>query len=83
MSDERKRWLDEPKNVNKIVYTLYGVCVLLILVDFLPYKDHPHYDFEHRVGFYGIFGLVSCVGLVLTAKVLRRIVMRREEYYDE
>ncbi len=83
MSDERKRWLDEPKNVDKIVYTLYGVCGLLILVDFVPYKHHLHYAVEDWIGFYGFYGLISCVGLVLAAKGLRRILMRSEDYYDE
>lgn len=83
MSDERKRWLDEPKNVDKIVYTLYGVCGLLILVDFVPYKEHLHYSVEGWIGFYGLYGLISCVGLVLAAKGLRRILMRSEDYYDE
>ena len=83
MIDERKRWLDEPKNVDKIVYTLYGVCALLLLVDLVPYKHHLHYGFESWIGFYGIYGFVSCVGLVLAAKVLRMILMRPEDYYDE
>jgi uncharacterized membrane protein len=83
MTDERKYWLDEPKNVNKIVYTLYGVCVLLILVDFVPYKHHLHYGFENWIGFYGIYGFVACVALVLAAKVLRLVLMRGEDYYDE
>jgi hypothetical protein len=33
-------------------------------------------------GFYGWFGFVACVALVLIAKQLRRIVMRPEDYYD-
>ena len=33
-------------------------------------------------GFYGIFGFVACVALVLIAKQLRRVLMRPEDYYD-
>ena len=41
-----------------------------------------HYGIEGWYGFYGIYGFVCCVALVLAAKVLRKIVMRGEDYYD-
>jgi len=91
MSDnERKYWLDTPKNVDKVVYTLYGVCAAVGLFDifsfglfdFFGYKHHLHFDFEHWFGFYGWYGFIACVGLVLAAKQLRKVVMRKEDYYD-
>jgi len=83
MSDnERKYWLDERKNVNKIIYTLVAVCAGFLIADLFHYKHHLHFGFEHWFGFYGIFGFVACVGLVLAAKVLRKVVMRGEDYYD-
>ena len=37
-----------------------------------------------NVGFYAVFGFVACVALVLAAKhVLRPIIMRGEDYYDQ
>ena len=45
---------------------------------------HPHFAWEGRFGFYGVYGFISCVILVLGARfVLRPLVMRREEFYDE
>ncbi len=82
MNEERRYWLDDPKNVNKIVYTLYAVCALLVLLD-LTYHKHGHYGFEEWIGFHGWYGFVSCVLLVLAAKVLRVILKREEDYYDE
>ena len=43
---------------------------------------HGEFSVEHWFGFHGLFGFVACVGLVLTAKALRRILMRPEDYYD-
>lgn len=80
--DEPRRWLDEPRNVLKIVYGLYAVCALLLLIDPLVEKHGP-FAIEHVWGFYDIYGFVGCVFLVLAAKVLRKIVMRVEDYYDE
>jgi hypothetical protein len=53
----------------------------LALAD-LFYTKHVHYAFENRFAFYGLFGFVACFFLVLAAKELRKVVMRREDYYD-
>ena len=78
---EPPRWLDDRRNVDKIVYGLYAVCAVLLLIDPLVHKHGP-FEVEHWWGFYGIYGFVGCVFLVLAAKVLRMIVMRPEDYYD-
>jgi len=80
--NEPKRWLDDRGNVDKIVYALYGLCAALLLIDPLVEKHGP-FAIEHWVGFYGIYGFVGCVFLVLAAKELRKLVMRREDYYDD
>ena len=80
--DERKYWLDDRRNVDKIVYGLYAVCTVVALADFFPYKHHLHFKFEYWPGFYSIYGFVSCVALVLAATQLRKILMRDEDYYD-
>jgi hypothetical protein len=81
MKDERRYWLDEKKNVDKIVYALYAVCALLVVADFF-YHKHVHLAVENWIGFYGWYGLVACVLLVLAAKVLRVLLKRDEDYYD-
>lgn len=80
--DEKKYWLDNPRNVNRLVYGLYTVCAGLFLADAL-YHKHVHFGFEHWFGFYAIFGFGACVGLVLTAKAMRRVLMRGEDYYRD
>ena len=82
MNSEKKYWLDDPRNVNKIVYGLYAVCALLVLCDLL-YHKHVHFDFEEWLGFAGLYGFVACVALVLGARLLRVVVMRKEDYYDQ
>ncbi len=78
---EKRYWLDDPRNVNRLVYGFYVVCALLLAIDvFVP--KHGPFPIEHIYGFYGVFGFVACVALVLIAKQLRRVVMRPEDYYD-
>ena len=79
---EKRYWLDDLRNVDKIVYALYAICALLLVIDPLIHKHGP-FAIEHWFGFYGIYGFVACVALVLAAKELRRILMRSEDYYDQ
>ena len=79
--EEGRWWLDDPRNVDKIVYALVGVCVLLFFLD-ATYVKHGHFAIEHLFGFYGVYGFVVCVGLVLVAKWMRVILMRPEDYYE-
>jgi hypothetical protein len=82
MNEEKKYWLDDRKNVNKVIYGLYTICAVVALIDLFPYKDHLHFRFEYWPGFFSLYGFVACVSLVLAAKQLRKIVMRDEDYYD-
>ncbi len=78
---ERRYWLDDHRNVTRIVWALVGLCVLLFFADAF-YHKHALFPIEQRFGFYAVFGFVVYVGLVLTAKALRRLLMRKESYYD-
>ena len=83
---ERKHYFDHPKNVKKVLRIFFVCCVLLFSIDLLElagfYFKHPHYQVEGWVGFYGVYGFIGCTILVLAAKLLRKVVMRNEDYYD-
>ena len=84
MKDDRRedrRWLDEPRNVTRVVYGLAVLCALAFVAD-LFYDKHPHFAFEGWFGFYAIYGFAGSVGLVLSAKWLRRFLRRDEDYYE-
>lgn len=81
MPDEKRYWLDDWRNVRKVLFVLYAICAGLISLDLL-YHKHVVLAFEGWFGFYGVYGFVACVGLVLTAKGLRKLVGRREDYYE-
>lgn len=79
--DGKKYWLDDPKNVTRIFHGLIAVCVAVFAADFF-YEKHPHFFFEYWFGFYAIFGFFAYAGIVLSAKQLRKLVKREEDYYD-
>lgn len=79
--EHRKYWLDEPRNVTKLYRGLWAIGIALMLLDFVIHR-HAEAGFDGVFGFYGFYGFVACVALVLAAKLLRRGVMRPEDYYD-
>lgn len=81
-STDSARWLDSPKNVRTVRYIFYGVLVLLVLPDLFIHKHTLFYSFEAWPGFYGLFGFISCVGIILVSKVLGYLLKRDENYYD-
>lgn len=85
LTDERKPekhyWLDDVSNVHKIFWVLVFVCGTLFLADAF-YEKHVVYEFENWFGFFGLFGFLGSFALVLIARELRKVLMRKENYYD-
>ena len=74
-------WLDSKANVTKVYRGVWLFCGLLLLVE--PFvRKHAEFAIDSVFGFYGWYGFVVCVGLVLGAKALRVVLKRREDYYD-
>ena len=74
-------WLDDIRNVHKLFWALVAVCALLFVADAF-YEKHVVFRFEHWFGFFGLFGFFLSFALVLTARELRKILKRDEDYYD-
>ncbi len=81
MEKERQHIFDNPRNVKRLIRVLFALCAVLLLMDIVHHR-HMIHPWEQLWGFYGIFGFVACVALVLIAKKLRKVLMRPEDYYD-
>lgn len=81
MVHEKRYWLDRPENVTKLYRGVWAVGIGLVLVELLIHR-HEELAFANWWAFYALFGFFACVALVLTAKGLRRVVKRDEDYYD-
>ena len=79
--DEKQYLFDKPENVNRLLRGFYILCGILFALDFVVHR-HISHSWEHLPGFYAIFGFVACVLLVLIAKEMRKVLMRKEDYYD-
>lgn len=87
--DEPKRWLDYPANVRKLVRGYLILCGFVLALGLVFLFSHQHLSFhdgrmkiEGWFGFYAIYGFGAYTALVLISKVLRKVLMRDEDYYD-
>ena len=85
-TEEKTHFFDNSRNLKYFINTFFGICIILICID-LFFHRHPSFSngvfpLEEFFGFYAIYGFVACVLLVIVAKELRKILMRKEDYYD-
>lgn len=66
---------------DRLSYLVYAVCGLLLVVE-LVYDRHAYFPLERTFGFYAVMGFGAYLTVVFTAKGLRRLVRRPEDYYD-
>lgn len=79
---EKRHIFDDPRNVKRAIRVLYAVCGISFLAEFFVHR-HTEHPWESLFGFYSVYGFVACVLLVLIAKEMRKIVMHKENYYDD
>ena len=81
--DEKRHIFDNPKNVKRVIYAVYIACALSVIAEFFIHR-HIETPWEDFYAFHAIYGFIAFTVLVISAKeILRRLVMRKEDYYDE
>jgi len=74
-------FLDSPENRKRIRMYFYIALVVLLILDFFVPKV-GHLKWEEAPEFFAAYGFVSCIVLIFVAKLLRIIVKRPEDYYE-
>ena len=75
-------FLDKPENKNRVIRYFFISLGILLIIDFFIHK-HVEFPWESAPSFYAVYGFAACVSLIFIAKLLRRIVKRDEDYYDQ
>jgi hypothetical protein len=79
MTDPKPSWVE--RNVDLIYGMLIGFATMLTFSEFL-YEHHPHFDIERIPEFFELFGFIAFVFMVFAGKALRKLIMRKEDYYE-
>ena len=80
MPDEKTYLFDRPRNVQRVLWTLYAWATVLLLLELVVHR-HTEHPWEWLPGFYPAYGFIGCTVLVVAAKWLRRLIIRPEDYY--
>ena len=79
---EKKHFFDKPENIKRLLWIIHAICAGLFLVDAVFHR-HVIHAWENFFGFYAVFGFVACVLPVLAATEMRKVLMRKDNYYDD
>lgn len=82
MKSADDHWLVRPSTIRGLIIGSCVVLALTVAVELLiPIK--AHHGFDEFLGFPALFGFLSCVAMVLVAKLAGFVLKRGEAFYDE
>jgi hypothetical protein len=79
--------LEDPKRFKNLkragLASLVVIFLFEVLVVNVLHLGHPHFGFEEFPGFGSLYGLISCVLIIVVSKLIGKLwLMRPEDYYD-
>lgn len=80
--EQDDHWLVRPSTI-RLMWWGGSVVLLLTVLAQLLFPMKPHFVVDGWLAFGAIFGFLSCVAMVLVAKVLGWILKRSEDYYQD
>ena len=73
-------WLARPASI-KLLWRVFWVILALTVLAQLLFKVKGYFEVDGWLGFGAVFGFLSCLAMVLVAKVLGIFLKRRDDYY--
>ncbi len=82
-----QRQLEDPVRFKLIKVGFYVLLVLIALSEIvLPHLFHPHeahFWFENLPAWGSLYGLISCILIIVVSKLLGKVwLMRKEDYWE-
>ncbi|NNF17797.1 MAG: hypothetical protein HKN70_13725 [Gammaproteobacteria bacterium] len=77
----KQHWLVRRKTI-RVLWFIFIVVLSLTVVAGLFADEHAVFGIDGSVAFNAWFGFVSCVAMVVIAKLFGRLACRKEDYYD-
>lgn len=80
--------LEDPVRFARIKRLFYLSLALIALAEIvLPrifHTEEPHFSFESFPAWGSMYGLISCVAIIVVSKLIGKLwLMRHEDYYDD
>ena len=81
MNEQDKHWLLRKNNIRKLWILFIAILALTVIAGLFVHQ-HEAFGIEDTFGFYAWYGFITCVGMVVFAKLLGVFLKRPEDYYD-
>lgn len=81
MNNQQPHWLMRRKNIRKLWFGFMTILAANLIAGLFVHQ-HEHFGIEHSFGFFAWYGFITCVGMVLFAKLLGVFLKRPENYYQ-
>jgi len=75
-------WLIRPKSIKLLWWVFSAILAITVLAQTFVHI-HDYFTVDGWFAFYAIYGFVSCLGMVVFAKVLGVFLKRPDTYYDD
>ena len=79
---QNQNWLVRPTTI-KLLWRVFMAILALTVLAQLVIKVKGYFGVDDWFGFAAAFGFLSCVAMVLLAKVLGFVLKRDENYYND
>jgi len=77
----KQPWLVRPGTIH-VLWVIFLLVLVLTVLASLFTEQHAGFWFEGSFAFNAWYGFLTCIGMVLVAKLLGRLLRRKDSYYD-
>ena len=77
----KQNWFYRESSVRKLWIGAIVILALTVIAEFFV-KLHPHFKIESVFSFHALYGFLTCVAMVVFAKLLGYLIKRKDDYYD-
>ena len=81
MNEKNKHWLLRKENIRKLWMFFIAILTITVVAGLFVHQ-HESFGIEDSVGFFAWYGFITCVGMVVFAKLIGVFLKRPEDYYD-
>ncbi len=82
MNEPQQHWLSRPETIRKL-WRIFGAILALTVLAQIFISVHGHFGVDGWFGFSAAYGFLTCVAMVVFAKVLGLVLKRPDTYYED
>ena len=82
MIEQNKHWLLRKDNIRKLWIIFIAILAMTVIAGLFVHQHQP-FGIEDSCCFFAWYGFVSCVGMIVFAKLLGLFLKRPEDYYEK